>query len=157
MLRNVKEAELTFCKRGKRQENPASTGMFLVIGMLESAACALLVLAALPAHAIDTLERIRQTQTVVIGNREAARPFSFPDDQKQPTGYSIELCRRAVDRLRKELKMPNLKAQYVTVSDPGRIPRLTFGTIDIECGSTTNTKARLAQVDFSDTILCRRI
>jgi len=155
MARNLKEAEVSVAKVecfNHQENNPANTGMFLVTRMSKLAACALLVLAALPVHAVDTLERIRQTQTVVIGNREAARPFSFLDDQKQATGYSIELCQRVVDRLRKELKMPNLKAQYVTVSGAERIPKLTSGTIDMECGSTTNTKARQAQVDFSYTM-----
>jgi glutamate/aspartate transport system substrate-binding protein len=155
MAWNLKEAELPVTKGAcfnRQENNPANFRVFLVTRMLRKAACVLLVLAALPAHAVDTLERIRQTQTVVIGNREAARPFSFLDDQKQPTGYSIELCQRVVERLRKELKMPNLKAQYVTVSGAERIPKLTSGAIDMECGSTTNTKARQAQVDFSYTM-----
>lgn len=123
-----------------------------VTRFLEGALCAVMVLAALPAHAVDTLERIRQTQTVIIGNRESARPFSFLDEQKQPSGYSVDLCQRVVERLRKDLKMPNLKVQYVTVSGPERIPKLAAGAIDMECGSTTNTKARQAQVDFSYTM-----
>lgn len=120
--------------------------------LMGATSCAIAMLAGLPAHAADTLERIRQTQTVIIGNRESARPFSFVDEQKQPAGYSVELCQRVVERLRKDLKLPNLKAQYVTVSGPERIPKLTAGAIDMECGSTTNTKARQAQVDFSYTM-----
>ncbi|WP_018609210.1 amino acid ABC transporter substrate-binding protein [Uliginosibacterium gangwonense] len=104
------------------------------------------------AEQIDTLARIRQTQTVIIGNREASRPFSFLDEQKQASGYSVELCQRVVDRLRKDLKLPNLKAQYVTVSGAERIPKLASGAIDMECGSTTNTKARQEKVDFSYTM-----
>lgn len=100
----------------------------------------------------DTLERIRQTQTITIANRDSARPFSFLDDNQQPTGYSIELCQRVVERMRRELKLPNLKVQYVTVSGAERIPKIRSGEADMECGSTTNTKARQEQVDFSYTI-----
>lgn len=121
-----------------------------------AALCALLCFAASAAHAqatpLDTFEKIRQTRTITIGNREAARPFSYLDDQKQPVGYSIELCLKAVEQLRKDLKMPDLKVQYVTVSGAERIPKLLDGTIDLECGSTTNTKSRQEKVAFSYTI-----
>lgn len=104
------------------------------------------------AVAEDTLEKIRQTRSITIGNREAARPFSFLDAEKKPVGYSVDLCLRVVDTLRKELKIPDLKVKYVTLSGAERIPKLMDGTVDLECGSTTNTKARQEKVDFSYTI-----
>ncbi|MCX9156124.1 amino acid ABC transporter substrate-binding protein [Niveibacterium sp. 24ML] len=120
-----------------------------------AALCALLCF-AVPSHAetvqLDTFEKIRQTRTITIGNREAARPFSFLNDQKQAVGYSIDLCLKAVDQLRKDLKLPDLKVQFVTVSGAERIPKLLDGTIDLECGSTTNTKSRQEKVEFSYTI-----
>ena len=100
----------------------------------------------------DTLERIRLTQKVRIGNREGAYPFSFLDEQKAPKGYSIDLCLKVVERLGRELNIPNLKVEYVTGSGAQRIPRLLDGSIDMECGSTTNTKARQEKVAFSYTI-----
>lgn len=102
--------------------------------------------------ASDTLEKIRQTRTITLGNREAARPFSYLNEQKQAAGYSIDLCLKAVEQIKKDLKLPELKVQYVTVSGAERIPKLLDGTIDLECGSTTNTKARQEKVDFSYTI-----
>lgn len=120
-------------------------------GLLVSLVCVLLAFAPAPAQALNTLEKIRQTQTIAIGTREAARPFSFLDEQKQPAGYSVDICQQVVERLRKDLKLPNLKVQYVTVSGAERIPKLASGSIDMECGTTTNTKARQAQVDFSYT------
>lgn len=110
--------------------------------------------ASLPASAIaeDTLDKIRQTRTITLGNREAARPFSYLDADKKPVGYSVDLCLRVVETLRKELKMPDLKVKYVTLSGAERIPKLMDGTVDLECGSTTNTKARQEKVDFSYTI-----
>jgi len=105
----------------------------------------------LSAHA-DTLSRIRETKTVNVGVREAARPFSFLNEAKQPVGYSVDLCLAAVEEIKKELKLPDLKVNYVVVSGPDRIPKLLKDEIDMECGSTTNTKARQEQVAFSYTI-----
>lgn len=104
------------------------------------------------AQSVDTLTKIRQTQTITIGNREAARPFSFLNEQKQAAGYSIDLCNKVVERLRKDLKLPALKVQYLTLSGAERIPKLLDGSVDMECGSTTNTKARQEKVAFSYTI-----
>ncbi|MEC5396500.1 amino acid ABC transporter substrate-binding protein [Uliginosibacterium sp. H1] len=106
---------------------------------------------AAPALAADTLEKIRQTRSITIGNRESARPFSFLDADKRPVGYSVELCQRVVESIKRELKMPDLKVNYLTVAGAERIPKLVAGAIDLECGSTTNTRARQEQVDFSYT------
>jgi len=108
--------------------------------------------AALPAHAAgDTMSKIRETHTIVMGVREAARPFSFLNAQKQSVGYSVDLCLNAIEEIKRELKLPDLKVQYKVVSGPERIPKLLAGEIDMECGSTTNTKARQEKVDFSYT------
>jgi glutamate/aspartate transport system substrate-binding protein len=108
-------------------------------------------LATVAAHA-DTLSRIRETKTVNLGVREAARPFSYLNEAKQPVGYSVDLCLVAVEEIKKELKLPDLKVNYVVVSGPERIPKLQKEEIDLECGSTTNTKSRQEQVAFSYTI-----
>jgi len=106
---------------------------------------------ALPAHAADTMAKIRETRTIVLGVREAARPFSFVNAQKQSVGYSVDLCLNAVDEIKRELKLNDIKVQYKLVTGPERIPKLLAGEIDLECGSTTNTKARQEKVDFSYT------
>ncbi|HEY1398467.1 amino acid ABC transporter substrate-binding protein [Roseateles sp.] len=102
--------------------------------------------------AVDTMARIKDSKTITLGVREASRPFSFVNEQKQGQGYSVDLCLQAVDEIKKELKLPELKVNYVVVSGADRIPKLQKGEIDLECGSTTNTKARQEQVDFSYTI-----
>jgi glutamate/aspartate transport system substrate-binding protein len=84
--------------------------------------------------------------------REAARPFSYLNEQKQPVGYSVDLCLAAVDEIKRTLKLPELKVNYKVVSGAERIPKLESGEIDLECGSTTNTKARQEKVAFSYTI-----
>lgn len=126
-----------------------SKSFFLAV----SAIAAVIAAQALPASAqsADTIDKIRQTKTVTIGNREVARPFSYLNEQKQPVGYAIDLCLKVVEQLRKELSMPDLKVRYVTLSGAERIPKLVDGTVDMECGSTTNTKARQEKVDFSYT------
>ena len=105
----------------------------------------------LPAQAADTMAKIRETRTIVLGVREAARPFSFVNAQKQSVGYSVDLCLNAVDEIKRELKLSDIKVQYKLVTGPERIPKLLAGEIDLECGSTTNTKARQEKVDFSYT------
>lgn len=150
------------CKQdGDRTEMSIGTycikGSFILSGQVLSAvfSTGLLCTLALPAHAagsIDTLARIRESQTIIVGNRDSARPFSFLDGNHQPAGYSIELCQHVIAVLRKDLNLPNLKVKYVTVSGAERIPKLQSGAIDMECGTTTNTKARQSQVDFSYTM-----
>jgi len=112
---------------------------------------AVAAVASLPAHAADTMAKIRETRTIVLGVREAARPFSFVNAQKQSVGYSVDLCLNAVDEIKRELKLNDIKVQYKLVTGPERIPKLLAGEIDLECGSTTNTKARQEKVDFSYT------
>lgn len=121
---------------------------------LPLAACASFALAA-PAFAdapADTLARIRDTHAITLGVRDAARPFSFLNEQKQPVGYSVDLCLAAVDEIKRTLKLPELKVNYQVVSGAERIPKLVSGDIDLECGSTTNTKVRQESVAFSYTI-----
>jgi glutamate/aspartate transport system substrate-binding protein len=118
---------------------------------LRALTCALACLAALaPAHG-DTLAKLRSSKVIVLGVREAARPFSFLNEQKQSVGYSVDLCLNAVEEIKRELKLPDLKVQYKLVSGAERIPKLLEGEIDLECGSTTNTRARQEKVDFSYT------
>jgi glutamate/aspartate transport system substrate-binding protein len=103
------------------------------------------------APRVDTLKRIRETGAILIGVREASVPFSFLDAQKQPQGYSVELCQHVAEAIKSELRMPRLEVRYVTVSSANRIPALLENKIDLECGSTTNTRERQTQVAFAYT------
>jgi|SRR5664279_2141107 len=107
--------------------------------------------AAKPADTIDTLRRIRETGVLVLGVRETSVPFSFIDAQKQPQGYSVDLCLRIADAIRSELKLQKFDVRFVPVSSSNRIPMLVEGKIDLECGSTTNTRDRQKQVAFAYT------
>ena len=114
------------------------------------AAVACLAVAA-PALAQDTLKKIKDSGSITLGHRDASIPFSYYDDQQKPVGYAIDLCMRIVDAVKKELKMPNLKVNYQLVTSANRIPLMGNGTIDLECGSTTNNLERQKQVSFTIT------
>ena len=98
-----------------------------------------------------TLKKIKDTGAITIGYRESSIPFSYLDDKQQPIGYAMDLCMKVVDAVKAELKMPNLKVNLQPVTSSNRIPLLQNGTIDMECGSTTNSVARQQQVAFGPT------
>ena len=98
-----------------------------------------------------TLKKIKDTGVIKVGHRDASIPFSYLDDKQRPIGYSMDLCAKIVNAVKAELKMPKLKAEYVPVTSQTRIPILTGGNIDMECGSTTNSKERQKQVSFAYT------
>jgi len=104
-----------------------------------------------PAEKIDTLKRIRDTGAITLGVRETSVPFSYLDAQNQPQGYSVELCLRVAEAIKAELKLPRLEVKYLPVTSANRIPSLVDGKIDLECGSTTNTRDRQKQVAFAYT------
>jgi glutamate/aspartate transport system substrate-binding protein len=111
------------------------------------------VLAAIPAaHAQpagETLKKIAEKGEVVMSYRDAAVPFSYLDGNQQPVGYAHDICLKAIDEIKAELKRPDLKVRFQLVAGSARIPLLLNGTIDMECGTTTNTAERQKQVAFS--------
>jgi glutamate/aspartate transport system substrate-binding protein len=112
-------------------------------------ACALI---AAPAFAQQgTIDKIKSTGTITIGHRDASIPFSYYDDKQQVVGYSMEICNRIVEDVKKQLNLPNLKTAYQLVTSANRIPLMANGTIDLECGSTTNNLDRQKQVWFTNT------
>ncbi|MGO2704968.1 amino acid ABC transporter substrate-binding protein [Pseudomonas helleri] len=95
-----------------------------------------------------TLKKIKESGTVTLGYRDASLPFSYLNDDQQPIGYSIELCQKIVDQIKVKVGEPNLKTQYISVVAATRTPLLINGTIDLECGVTTNTVERQKQIGF---------
>jgi glutamate/aspartate transport system substrate-binding protein len=106
---------------------------------------------AASAHPGGTLEKIQKTGAITIGHRDASVPFSYYDDKQQPVGYAMDLCLRVVDAVKNELKLPKLDVKYQLVTSANRIPLMANGTIDLECGSTTNNVARQKEVGFTIT------
>ncbi len=95
-----------------------------------------------------TLKKIKESGTVTLGYRDASLPFSYLNDAQQPIGYSIDLCQKIVDQIKVKVGEPNLKTEYVSVVAATRTPLLINGTIDMECGVTTNTVERQKQIGF---------
>src|SRR6202047_4109838 len=98
-----------------------------------------------------TLKKIKETGTITIGYRDSSIPFSYLDDNQKPIGFAIDICLRIVDAVKKELKLDKLAVEFNPVTSSTRIPLLANGTIDLECGSTTNNPDRLKQVAFTNT------
>ncbi|MCK1391205.1 amino acid ABC transporter substrate-binding protein [Bradyrhizobium sp. 1] len=108
-----------------------------------------LALVDIPAAASQTLEKIKEVGKVTFGYREASIPFAYLGADQKPTGLSLDLCSAVADKIKAVLKRPALQIDYVPVNASNRIPLLQNGTIDVECGSTTNTAERQKQVSFS--------
>lgn len=109
---------------------------------------------AAPAFAQEsaTLKKIKETGAITLGHRESSIPFSYYDDKQQVIGYSHELMLKAVDAIRDNLKLAKIDIKLMPVTSANRITLVQNGTIDIECGSTTNNLERQKQVGFSTTI-----
>jgi ABC-type amino acid transport substrate-binding protein len=116
------------------------------------------VLAALAAsdgagqQLTGTLKKIKDSGTIALGYRENSFPFSYINKRGEPLGYSIDLCLAVVDEVRAELERENIKVAYVPVPPADRIEKVVDGSVDIECGSTTNNIERQKRVTFSPVI-----
>ncbi|NIE65675.1 glutamate/aspartate ABC transporter substrate-binding protein [Burkholderia sp. Ax-1719] len=115
---------------------------------------ATLGLVAVGAHAQDsgTLKKIKDTGVISLGHRESSIPFSYYDDKQNVIGYSQDYALKIVEAVKQKLNMPNLKVKMVPITSQNRIPLVQNGTIDIECGSTTNNAERQQQAAFTNTI-----
>lgn len=116
-----------------------------------TAAIAFAVAAVTSAGAAElygTLKKVKDTGTITMGHREASVPFAYMGPDGKPIGYTVDLCYKVIDKVKQQLKMPDLKVKLVPVTSQTRIPLLANGTIDIECGSTTNNLTRSKQIDY---------
>src|SRR5256884_2529064 len=103
-----------------------------------------------------TLTESKDSGVIALGHRESSIPFSYYDDKQQVVGYSQDIALRVVDAVKQELKLPGVQGKLVPVTSQNRIPLVQNGTVDIECGSTTNNLERQKQVAFSNTIFIVR-
>lgn len=104
-----------------------------------------------PPKQPPTLQKVRESGVITLAHRESSIPFSYLDTGKRPVGYALDLCLRVVDALRRDLKLPNLRIEYLPVTPAQRIPAIVEGKADLECGNTTNTAARRKQAAFTVT------
>lgn len=104
------------------------------------------------AQESPTLKKIKDAGSITLGHRESSFGFSYTPGGSAPVGYSIDICMKIVDAIKDELKLPKVDIKYQLVTSQNRIPLVTNGTVDIECGSTTNLVERQKDVAFSPDI-----
>lgn len=103
------------------------------------------------AQETGTLKKIKETGTITLGVRDSSIPFSYLDDKQSYQGYSIDLCLKIVTSVQKQLGLTSLNVKLNPVTSATRIPLMANGTVDLECGSTTNNMERQKQVSFAPT------
>jgi glutamate/aspartate transport system substrate-binding protein len=121
----------------------------------------LLVLAAALATAgaaqADTLKKIKDSGSVTMGVRESSQPLSYTTGGGNYLGYHVEICERALRSISKQLGLTSLSTKYQPVTSQNRIPLVQNGTVDIECGSTTNNATRQKDVSFAVTTFVEEV
>src|ERR1700724_198879 len=124
--------------------------------MVKNLFVALTLATLVSGHAVaqdltGTLKKVTELGYITIGHREASVPFSYLDDKRQPVGFAIDICAKIVDAVKRELKLDKLEVRYQLVTASTRIPLMANGTIDLECGNTTNNAERQQQVWYTNT------
>jgi glutamate/aspartate transport system substrate-binding protein len=114
-------------------------------------AAALCASPAMAQELTGTLKNIKETGAITIGFRDSSIPFSYLDDNQKPVGYAMDICYKIVEAVKKELKLDKLEVKLNPVTSSTRIPLMANGTVDLECGSTTNNADRQKQVWFTNT------
>jgi glutamate/aspartate transport system substrate-binding protein len=134
-----------------KKNNVEENLMRIVPHLLGAAiAAALISTPVFAAELTGTLKKIKESGTITLGHRDASIPFSYiADATGKPMGYSHDIQMKIVEAIKKDLDMPNLQVKYNLVTSQTRIPLVQNGTVDVECGSTTNNVERQQQVDFS--------
>ncbi|WP_407049760.1 amino acid ABC transporter substrate-binding protein [Methyloraptor flagellatus] len=134
----------------------ACSRVFAAAAVFATLVTGTLVAGAVPSGAVESgpgnspvLKRIAERNTITIGHREASVPYSYLSRDQKVEGYVIDLCTKVVDAVKERLGKPDLQVRYVPINTTNRIPLVANGTIDLECGTTTNTLARQEQVAFS--------
>ncbi|WP_292508717.1 amino acid ABC transporter substrate-binding protein [Methylobacterium sp.] len=121
------------------------------IGLLFGVSTLLAAGAAQAQDLTGTLAKIKETGAIVIGYRDASVPFSYLDGDQKPVGYAFEICNKVADAVKAHLKLSKLEVKLNPVTSATRIPLIANGTVDLECGSTTNNVDRQKQVSFTNT------
>ena len=117
--------------------------------VLMASMAATVLFSATGAQAADTLAKIAESGKITLSYRESSVPFSYLDGPNKPIGFSVELSNAVVEAVKKKLNKPNLQVALMPVTSQNRIPLITNGTVDLECGSTTNNTARGKDVAFA--------
>lgn len=117
---------------------------------LSLAVCAALLSTAASAQEIDTLRKIKESGTLIIGSRDSSIPFSYKHTGSgDPIGFSNDICLKIAEAVKAKLGLPTLRVQYTLLNSLNRIPLLQNGTVDLECATTTNSVVRQQHVNFA--------
>jgi glutamate/aspartate transport system substrate-binding protein len=113
--------------------------------------------ASATAQQIDTLKKIRETAAVTLGVREASGAMSYTLGAGEYTGFHVDICKRVIADIQKQLGLAKLDVRYQSVTAQNRIPLVQNGTVDLECGTTTNNAARQKDVAFAPTLYIEEV
>lgn len=133
----------------KKQVLALTAALFAVAAAAQAPAAPAAPAAAPAAPTVDTLTKIRAANKIVMGVRDASGLLSYALGGGQYGGLHVNLCQEIINEIKRKQNMPNLQIEYMSVTSQNRIPLMQNGTIDIECGSTTNNRARQEQVAFA--------
>jgi glutamate/aspartate transport system substrate-binding protein len=125
--------------------------MKLLPSILSAAVAATAFAAPAFAQESATLKKVKDTGSITLGHRESSIPFSYYDDKQQVIGYAQEVLLKVAEAIKADQKLAKLDVKLMPVTSANRITLVQNGTIDIECGSTTNNTERQKQVSFSNT------
>ncbi|WP_080745252.1 glutamate/aspartate ABC transporter substrate-binding protein [Cupriavidus necator] len=145
----MKAAEVT-CPRSGSRSRRALLVPFAAAAVALGAGAASIARAA-DVAASPTLAKVKSSGTIAIGHRTSSIPFSYYDANQKVIGFSQDICDRVIDAVKRETGVPNLQVRMVPVTSQNRISLVQNGTVDLECGVTTNLKSRQQQVAFSTT------
>lgn len=104
-----------------------------------------------------TLDKIKSSSTVTMGVRESSIPMSYTTGDSRFDGYHVEICRMILADIKDRLKLNTLNINYQPVTSQNRVPLVQNGTVDIECGTTTNNVARSKDVAFANTLYVEEV
>ena len=121
------------------------------------AAAALLAIGAAHAQASDTLKKIKETSSVTMGVRESSGALSYTLGDGKYTGFHYDVCQKVFADIQKQLGLAKLDIKYQPVTSQNRIPLVQNGTVDLECGSTTNNATRQKDVAFAPTLYVEEV
>jgi len=119
------------------------------LSVLMASMAATVLFTATGAQAADTLAKIAESGKITLAYRESSVPFSYLESPGKPIGMAVDLSNAVVEAVKKKLNKPDLQVALMPVTSQNRIPLITNGTIDLECGSTTNNTARGKDVAFA--------
>jgi len=130
---------------------------FLVSGIRAALVASTLVCAHSAIASSATLDKIKATGAVTMGVRESSIPMSYTTGDSRFDGFHIEVCRMILNDIKDKLGMSTLRINYQPVTAQNRMPLVQNGTVDIECGTTTNNTARQRDVSFANTLYVEEV